>query len=141
MHCVRWRTGDRGKTQRPAVGLGKARRQRKKKASWWLDRRPFGITIGGAQRDVLRDSSHDEADLSAVHRQEGRKGYHSQVPQEPFSMGQERRSSQEKLSRKGWLSQALLLLQRKYPSLYSRTLLDGVEEGPVPIPSICAGLS
>ena len=68
------------------------------------------MTIGCAQRDVLLGASHDETDLSAVHRQEGRKGYHSQAPQEPFSMGQERRSSQEKLSRKDWFCGALLRL-------------------------------
>src|SRR5579864_8851243 len=120
MHCVQWRTGDRGKTQRSAVGLGKARRQGKKKASGWLDKGRFGIKIGGAQKDVLLAASHDEADLSAVHRQEGRKGYHSKVPQEAFSMGQERRSSQEKLSKKGLVELDVASLAAEAPSLCSR---------------------
>jgi hypothetical protein len=29
--------------------------------------RPFGVKISCAQRDVLLDASHDEADLSAMH--------------------------------------------------------------------------
>src|ERR1700741_1100190 len=83
MYCVRWGTGDSNQAQGPIIGLGETRRQRKKKASRWLNGRGYGIKIWNAENaegDVLSAAPPYQNDLPSMHRQTRWKDNHPEAP-------------------------------------------------------------